>query len=90
VNVTCQSSTVDAKNPMRSPLQPPITKQMTPSVQGPIQSCLSMKRSSGYFAKSRIWFRSASLYASQRIQPTWLHQNPRLGECTSRSVSEKR
>ncbi len=48
MKVTCQSRTVDAKNPMSRPLQPPIRKHVTASVHGPIQSCLSMKRSSGY------------------------------------------
>ena len=54
-----------------------------PSDHGPIQSCLLMKRSSGYLAKSLISSYSVAPYLSQRIHPTWLHQKPRLGEWMS-------
>src|SRR5215475_6163872 len=87
-NVECQSSTVDKKKPTTSPLHPPMRKHATPSDQGPIQLCLSSQRISGYCAKSLIWSTLVSLYLSQRIQPTWLHQKPLRGEWMSRSVSE--
>ena len=51
-----------------------------PSVHGATQSCELRKRNSGYFAKSLMLSYSVAPYLSHRIQPTWLHQNPRLGE----------
>ena len=49
-----------------------------------------MKRISGYLAKSEITSVGVGEDFSERIQPMWLHQKPLIGECRSRSVSEKR
>jgi hypothetical protein len=88
VKVACHSSTVDRKNPISRPLHPAIRYDTMPSAQGPIQSFLLRKTSSGYLAKSRMRSYSVAAYLSHRIQPTWLQKKPFwVGECTSRSES---
>src|SRR5690242_1486372 len=89
-NVECHRSTVDAKKPRTTPDQPATSRHTTASSHGPIQSNLLRNRSSGYSAKSLIRSVFVSAYLSHRIQPTWLHQKPFWGECTSSSVSENR
>src|SRR6266545_7142997 len=86
-NVVCHSSTVEPKNPMTSPLHPAMRYDAKPSAHGPIQSCLSRKRSSGYRVKSLMASVSVLLYLSHRIQPTWLQKTPSRGVWGSPSRS---
>ncbi len=55
------------------------------SIHGPTHWNRSSRRSSGKEAKSLMVERSVDLYLVDRIQPTWLHQNPSRGEWTSSS-----
>ena len=86
-NVPCQRSTVDKKKPIKRPPHPNRTRLAIANDHGPIQLFRSSQRSSGNAAKSLMPSRSVSLYFVERIQPTWLHQNPSRGECTSPSRS---
>jgi hypothetical protein len=67
--VRCQSTTVEIEKPQMTPLSPPTAKHSRASAAGGTMCQRFSHRSSGYWAKSRIWFRLVSSQRPSKIQP---------------------